>query len=170
MIYLKVVYPYALPPPPSGITKPTSWQNLKRIDFLGCFLLAGWLGSALIAISLKTNSTASKAVAWSEPKIIGLFVASGVLLVVFLLVELRYAAEPVMPFELLNRRTCVAVAVNNFTLSLVLFATVRIDLGAIMIADGTLIRLPGGLLHASSSRAPSHHIRYSPLYCYFLCP
>ncbi|WWD17720.1 hypothetical protein CI109_102161 [Kwoniella shandongensis] len=108
---------------PSPTEKQSTSQLLRRIDFLGCFLLAGWVGSALIAISLKTNAAAADAYAWSDPLIIGLFVASAVLFVVFLLVELKWAAEPVMPFELLVSRTPVAVAINNFVLSLTNFAT-----------------------------------------------
>ncbi len=55
---------------------------------------------------------------------LGLFATSAVLLVVFLLVELKWAAEPVMPFELLHRRTPVAVAINNLVISIVGFAAV----------------------------------------------
>jgi hypothetical protein len=97
---------------------------LKRIDFAGSFLLAGWVGSALLAISLKTNSTDVDAYRWTDPTILGLFAASAVLFAIFLLVELKLAAEPVMPFELLNRRTPVSVALNNFLISIVTFGTV----------------------------------------------
>ncbi|WWC58641.1 uncharacterized protein I303_101185 [Kwoniella dejecticola CBS 10117] len=100
-------------------------QLFRRIDFLGCFLLAGWVGAALIAVSLKTNSTATDSYKWSDPTIIGLFSASAVLLAIFLLVELKWAAEPVMPFELLNRRTAVSVAINNFSISMAQFALLR---------------------------------------------
>ncbi|KAK8866078.1 hypothetical protein IAR55_001229 [Kwoniella newhampshirensis] len=109
-------------PSPVVLEKQSAAKLLKRIDFLGCFLLAGWVGAALIAVSLKTNSTAAYAYAWSDPTIIGLFVTAAVLFVIFLLVELRWAAEPVMPFELLVSRTPVAVAINNFTLSVANFA------------------------------------------------
>ncbi|KAK6905846.1 hypothetical protein I203_106680 [Kwoniella mangroviensis CBS 8507] len=99
-------------------------QLFRRIDFLGCFLLAGWVGAALIAVSLKTNSTLLDAYAWSDPLILALFGASAVLFALFLLVELKWASEPVMPFELLNRRTAVSVAINNFSISMAQFALV----------------------------------------------
>nr|XP_019014992.1 multidrug resistance protein fnx1 [Kwoniella pini CBS 10737]OCF53773.1 multidrug resistance protein fnx1 [Kwoniella pini CBS 10737] len=121
---------YTIPSDPSSgaatpvIKRQTPMQLFRRIDFLGCFLLAGWVGAALIAVSLKTNSTASDGYDWSDPIIIALFATSGVLLVVFLLVELKWAAEPVMPFELLNRRTAVSVAINNFSISMAQFALI----------------------------------------------
>lgn len=101
-------------------------QLFKRIDFLGCFLLAGWVGAALIAISLNINSTATNAWNWSDPVIIALFTTSAVLFVLFLFVEFKWAAEPVMPFELLVSRTPVAVAINYFVLSMANFAIVSV--------------------------------------------
>lgn len=111
----------AATPNPAAV-KQTAMQLFKRIDFLGCFLLAGWVGAALIAISLNINSTATNAYNWSDPIMIGLFATSAVLFVLFLFVELKWAAEPVMPFELLVSRTPVAVAINNFVLSVANFA------------------------------------------------
>ncbi|KIR53336.1 multidrug resistance protein fnx1 [Cryptococcus gattii Ru294] len=107
---------------PAAAAKQTAMQLFKRIDFLGCFLLAGWVGAALIAVSLNINSTATNAHNWSDPIMIALFITSAVFFVLFLLVELKWAAVPVMPFELLVSRTPVAVAINNFVLSVVNFA------------------------------------------------
>jgi MFS family permease len=130
LVYLNVRYDLPTPPssgtstPVPGRSKVSTMALLKRIDFAGSFLLAGWVGSALLAISLKTNSTDVDAYRWTDPTILGLFAASAVLFAIFLLVELKLAAEPVMPFELLNRRTPVSVALNNFLISIVTFGTV----------------------------------------------
>jgi hypothetical protein len=123
---------YAVPSDPtSGTTTPrakqTPAQLLRRIDWLGCFLLAAWVGSALVAVSLKTASTSVDAYKWTSPIILGLFGASAGLFVIFLVVELKWAAEPVMPFELLHRRTPIAVAINNFVLSVALFGCVSLN-------------------------------------------
>lgn len=120
---------YVVPSDPtSGAATPrakqTPWQLIKRIDWLGCILLAGWVGSALVAVSLKTNSTSVDAYSWSSPVILGLFAAAAVLFVIFLAVELKWAAEPVMPFEILRSRTPVSVAINNLVLSLAVFGCV----------------------------------------------
>lgn len=122
---------YVVPSDPSSGTatpavKQTPFQLIKRIDWLGTFLLAGWVGAALVAVSLNTNSTTVDAYPWTSPTILGLFAASAVLFLIFLFVELKWAAEPVMPFELLHRRTPVAVAINNFILSIVTFGCVSV--------------------------------------------
>ena len=124
-IFFKVRYDLPEADTPGRLVeKQTPYQKFRRIDFLGCFLLAGWVGSALIAISLKTNSTAVDSYKWSDPIILGLFATSIVLFGLFLFVELKWAAEPVMPFELLHQQTPIAVAVNNFILSVMMFGAV----------------------------------------------
>ena len=120
---------YTLPTSvPSGISTPvkpqTTYEKFRRVDFLGCFLLAGWLGSALIAVSLKTNSTDVNAYSWNSPTLLVLFGVAIILFVAFLFVELKWAAEPVIAFELLHKRTPIAVAINHFVLSIVQFAAV----------------------------------------------
>ena len=120
---------YTVPSDPTSGTAtpaktPKRWQLVKRIDWVGTLLLASWVGAALIAVSLNANSTSVDAYPWTSPVILGLFGASAVLFVVFLFVELKWAAEPVMPFELLHRRTPMAVALNNFIISTSLFGCV----------------------------------------------
>ncbi|OCF33929.1 multidrug resistance protein fnx1 [Kwoniella heveanensis CBS 569] len=125
LVYLNVRYESAHvsgTTTPGGGVKQTPMQLFRRIDFTGCILLAGWVGAALIAVSLKTNSTSVDAYLWSDPVILGLFGLSAGLFVLFLVVELKWAAEPVMPFELLNRRTAASVAINNFAISVSNFA------------------------------------------------
>jgi hypothetical protein len=122
---------YTVPSNPASgsatpVAKQTPFQLIKRIDWVGTILLAAWVGAALVAVSLNTNSTTVDAYPWTSPTILGLFGASAVLFVVFLFVELKWAAEPVMPFELLHRRTPMAVALNNFILSVSLFGCVSI--------------------------------------------
>ncbi|TXT04389.1 hypothetical protein VHUM_04156 [Vanrija humicola] len=128
MVYLKVTYTVASPSS-SGASTParteTALQKLGRIDWLGSFLMAGFLGSSLVAVSLRTSSTSedgTELYSWSDPLILGLFATSAVLLVAFLYVELRVAKEPVLPVELLTRRTPVAIAINNFVISFLTFA------------------------------------------------
>jgi hypothetical protein len=100
----------------------TTLQALRRIDFPGAILLAGWLSTFLIAITLKTSSTVSPPYKWSNPTILSLLIATVVVFVIFMIVELRLAKQPIMPFELLHRRTPIAVALNNFIMSVYTFA------------------------------------------------
>jgi hypothetical protein len=124
LIYLKVDYEIALNPGSATPTKETPRQKLARIDFLGCFLLAGFVGALLLAVSIKTSSIGDDEIGWSDPLIVGLFGASGGLFLVFLLVEFKFAKEPVLPLELLHRRTAVSVAIHNLVLSILIYAMV----------------------------------------------
>jgi hypothetical protein len=124
LIYLKVDYEIALNPGSATPTKESPRQKLARIDFLGCFLLAGFVGALLLAVSIKTSSIGDDEIGWSDPLIVGLFGASGGLFLVFLLVEFKFAKEPVLPLELLHRRTAVSVAIHNLVLSILIYAMV----------------------------------------------
>lgn len=123
LIYLKVRYVV----PTSGTLTPakqTAREKLARIDFLGCFLLAGFVGALLIAVSLKTSAVGDDEIKWSDPLIVGLFITSAVLFLVFLVVEFKVAKEPVLPLELLKRRTAISVAIHNLVFSIMLYAVV----------------------------------------------
>ena len=99
---------------------------IRRLDLPGCFLLAGWIGSALTAVSLVTNSTTGLPT-WSSSEVIGLFVAAGVIFVVFVVWELKIVQYPVVPVEILHRRTPIAVAIHNMALSIIVFAQVSVQ-------------------------------------------
>lgn len=95
-----------------------SGNILKRIDFLGSGLLAATIGSALLAISLMTSISPPASRVTN-----GLFAISAISFVLFIYVELKVANEPILPVELLTQRTPIAVAVNNFTISILSFGT-----------------------------------------------
>lgn len=97
---------------------------LRRVDLIGCFLLAGWIGLLIVAVSLVTNTTEVQGPTWSSPLVYGLLIASLVVFLLFVVWEVWVVAYPVVPIELLNRRTPVAVAVNNMFISVALFAQV----------------------------------------------
>lgn len=142
LIYFKVRYTI----PQSGIQSPqsqTASEKLARIDFLGCFLLAGFVGALLIAVSLKTSAVGENEIGWSDPWVVGLFVTSGILFLVFVGVETKVAKEPVLPLELLHRRTAVSVAVHNLVMSIMLYAVVS--------PSRTITSLPIFLVHPVSS-------------------
>jgi MFS family permease len=124
LIYSKVNYTIPSTPGTSTPTDETPRQKLARIDFLGCFLLAGFVGALLLAVSLKTSAVGEDELAWSDPLIAGLFGASGGLFLIFMFVEIKIAKEPVLPLELLHRRTAVSVAIHNLVFSITLYAVV----------------------------------------------
>jgi hypothetical protein len=82
------------------------------------------VGALLLAVSIKTSAVGEDELTWSDPLIAGLFGASGGLFLVFMLVETKVAREPVLPLELLHRRTAVSVAIHNLVVSMLIYAVV----------------------------------------------
>ncbi|ODN98488.1 multidrug resistance protein fnx1 [Cryptococcus wingfieldii CBS 7118] len=99
--------------------RPQTWKTkLARIDYLGSFTLALAVASLLLSMSIKTSSTKASGedYAFSDPLIWGLFLASGIFAILFLLVEAYWSPEPILPLKLLTRRTPVAIALSSFTM------------------------------------------------------
>ncbi|TXT03854.1 hypothetical protein VHUM_04331 [Vanrija humicola] len=102
-----------------------SWsEKLRRIDYAGSTLLAAAIGSLLLGVSLKTAASKPDGgeYAWSDPLVAGLLAAFVVITIVFLVVEGKYAAEPVLPLGLLMRRTPASVAFSNLTMAACIFS------------------------------------------------
>lgn len=73
-----------------------------------------------MAISLKT----SEEIPWSTPLIVGLLCTGIVCSLLFVVVEWKVAAFPIMPAAVITRRTPFAVAMANFFGSTATFSTV----------------------------------------------
>ncbi|KAJ7179289.1 major facilitator superfamily domain-containing protein [Mycena filopes] len=93
-------------------------EKLRRIDVLGSLSLVGTVGCVLLGFSLKTTEE----IPWSHPLICGLFVASFICGVSFILVESYWAPFPVMPLRLITRRTPFAVSLSNLFASMAAFS------------------------------------------------
>ncbi|GMK56737.1 hypothetical protein CspeluHIS016_0305770 [Cutaneotrichosporon spelunceum] len=127
LIWFKVRYSVGTPSS-SGAATPevqeSIWKKLRRIDWLGSLTLALFIGLALLAVTLVTSSVDPEvAYRWSDRLIVGMFIGSAFFFCLFIYVELCIAAEPILPVELLSQRTPVAVAINNFTISILSFGT-----------------------------------------------
>ena len=110
--------------PTRGDIPKTLRGILPRLDLLGCLLLGGWIGAAITAISLVTSSTHDE-YTWSSPTVIGLLSAAGGILLFLVVWEVWIVTYPVVPVELLSKRTPIAVAINNLTTAALSFCTVR---------------------------------------------
>ena len=77
----------------------TTSSKLRRIDFPGAFLIA----TSIVAILLVLNF-ASKKLTLFDPLIIGLVMLWIISSLLFLLVEAKYAPEPILPLRLLLER------------------------------------------------------------------
>jgi MFS family permease len=105
--------------PPSAVPKDAEepWRvKIKRIDYLGSMTLVVAVASLLLSVSLKTSARTPSGVeyAWSDPLIWGLLIVSAVFTFLFLLVEARFALQPILPLSLMSRRTPLAVGLGLF--------------------------------------------------------
>jgi len=88
------------------------------MDYLGAALLAGALASIVLFTSLGGTTWA-----WSSPQIIGLIVASIVLVPAFILAEAR-AAEPILPLDLFRNHTFAVTSAIGFIVGFALFGAI----------------------------------------------
>ncbi|GFJ79181.1 MDR family MFS transporter [Phytohabitans houttuyneae] len=134
------------------------------VDWLGAALMVAGVSCLLLALSWGGNQYP-----WGSPTIIGLFVAGGVLAVLFLLQEAR-TSEPILPLRLFRRRTFALANAAGFILGLVMFGSIifiplylQIVKGATPTRSG-LLMLPmmAGVIVTSvlSGRAMSRIGRY----------
>ncbi|KAL0070912.1 hypothetical protein AAF712_002133 [Marasmius tenuissimus] len=105
---------------PSEVQNLSLADKLRRIDSLGSLTLVGTVGTLLLGFSLKTTEE----LPWSHPLIYGLFIASLVCGALFVFVETKLAAFPVMPLRLVKQRTPLAVALSNLFGSMAAFSVV----------------------------------------------
>ncbi|KAF2826659.1 MFS general substrate transporter [Ophiobolus disseminans] len=86
-----------------------TWAEIKaKVDFLGAFLLVTAISIQLVGLSLGGNE-----LPWSSGWVIGSLVTSLVLLGVFVWVEARTTAIPVIPLRQLRGRNPVAIQMAN---------------------------------------------------------
>ncbi|KAJ7068112.1 MFS general substrate transporter [Mycena amicta] len=121
---------------PSEIQDQPLYEKLRRIDVLGSLTLVGFVGCLLLAFSLKSTEE----LPWSHPLIYGLFTASMISGVSFVLVEKYWAFSPVMPLHLLTQRTPFAVSISNLFASMTAFSmlyNVPLYLSAVKLYSST---------------------------------
>lgn len=86
-----------LPPTSHGTQESSISSRLARIDALGALLL----GATVLSLMMPLEIGGQK-IPWSHPIIFALFAAGIVLAVAFVLVESRWAKEPIFPLRLLR--------------------------------------------------------------------
>ncbi|KAK7437119.1 hypothetical protein VKT23_018743 [Stygiomarasmius scandens] len=93
-------------------------EVLKRIDYFGSFTLLISVGSTLIFLSTKYNAD----LPWSDPTVIVPLVAAVCFFILFVIVELYVAPEPVLAPFLLRQKIPVLVGISNFLVAMCNFA------------------------------------------------
>lgn len=93
-------------------TKPTHQavepksRKILRVDFLGSALFAGFLILFLLPLELGGSK-----VAWNDPQIPFYFGLSALMLAIFIVVEKRWASNPLLPLSMFYNRHTVAAFV-----------------------------------------------------------
>jgi MFS family permease len=98
----------------SNATLTETW---RRVDFSGALLLVVGISIQLVGLSLGGNE-----LPWSDPWVIGSLVGSVVLLALFVLVEARTTAIPVIPLRMLRGRIPIATQISNVCVGLSAYA------------------------------------------------
>jgi len=131
---------------------PRSGQRVRRsIDYLGTLTLAA-AATGLVLVTTLGGTTYD----WGSPFIVGLAVASVVLIGVFLLIE-RRADEPVIPLALFGNRVFAAASGVGFVVGFAMFGAItflplflQVVKGAAPTSSGLqLLPMMGGMLLAS---------------------
>ncbi|KAG0701578.1 major facilitator superfamily domain-containing protein [Suillus ampliporus] len=95
-------------------------EVLRRIDYGGSFALLLSVGSCLMFLSMKYNED----LPWSNQWVYVPLALAGISFIVFILIELLVAPEPVLAPFLLKQKVPVLVGVNNFLVSLCNFSVI----------------------------------------------
>jgi MFS family permease len=87
---------------------PKSLSKWEQIDLLGAVLLVLGLSAQLAAMSMGGNNYP-----WSDSRVVFAMVLSVILLLVFVWVELRTTAVPVMPMSMLKGTLAISNQISN---------------------------------------------------------
>ena len=97
--------------------KHSEKSALKRVDFLGAFLLI----TTLVLLLLGLNS-GGNIVPWNHPLVYVTLPLAFVSFLVYIYVEDRHASEPIIPVRLLLNRTVLAACLTNWFFSMTTLA------------------------------------------------
>lgn len=86
----------------------------NQVDFLGAALLVAGLGTQLAVLSLGGNE-----LPWASPITLSMFVLAMVLLMLFIVIEARTDAVPIMPLRIMSNPATVGLLVSNVCLGMV---------------------------------------------------
>ena len=103
----------------AGLTMPRIVSGCKhKIDYFGSTFLILWSVPLLLALSWGGSEYA-----WDSPQILGLFVGAAVMLIAFLVVEMR-AAEPILSPRLFKSSIFTVSTITTFLLAAGMFGAI----------------------------------------------
>jgi EmrB/QacA subfamily drug resistance transporter len=96
----------------------TTQEKLRRIDFVGALTIT--VGTICLLLGLTEGSGVY---GWTSPLVLGLFMVTVVMVILFCYVETR-VQDPILPFDMFRSQTFSAGAVLSLLLGMVLFGIV----------------------------------------------
>ena len=113
---------------------PLRPERARKFDLGGTALLAGWVAAVMFPL----YQIADSGWAWTDPRVIGLLGVGALLIVVFVLWELR-AENPLVPIRLFTHRVMAAGGGATFFIGMVFFpvATFLVFVVGFALAPGT---------------------------------
>ncbi|KAJ2610352.1 hypothetical protein H4S08_003650 [Coemansia sp. RSA 1365] len=95
------------------------WTKLRRIDYLGIFLLVGGMVAFLMGLTLPGTGHR-----WLSSEVVACLVVGVVVLAAFFVVEWRFAYDPVVPLRLFRVRNVAAMMAASFFMGACLFTPI----------------------------------------------
>lgn len=99
--------------------KETDKSKIRRVDFAGAITLC----ASLVLLLLGLNS-GGNVVPWKHPLVLVSLPLSGVFLIAFVIIEDRFATEPIIPVRLLLHRTVAACCLTNWFITMSVFSII----------------------------------------------
>ncbi|RKP40363.1 major facilitator superfamily domain-containing protein, partial [Dimargaris cristalligena] len=108
---------------PAGVhSAPPSWlERARKLDYTGTLLILA--GVILLVLAIEWGGDATH-YGWKSPIVLGLLCGGILLLALFVLVELRWAADPVVNLPILKVRNVAISSITNFVMGWVLYAVI----------------------------------------------
>jgi MFS family permease len=104
-------------PGPISDDDPVPVSKWEQIDLTGALLLVLGLSAQLAAMSMGGNNYP-----WSDVRVISALISSVILLMLFVMVELRTKAIPIMPMSMLRGTLAVSNLISNVGVGMVAYA------------------------------------------------
>lgn len=129
-------------------SKQSDESKLSRVDFLGAFTLTAALILLLLGLNLGGSS-----LGFGHPLVLGFFALSFLGFCAFVWVEAKWSKEPIIPMELMLRRTIAMANLNNWFTLMVVFT--------VLIYIPIWFQVRGSSTTAAGSHLISHSVGVS---------